>query len=179
MKIDKTNLDGFYIIALEPYSDARGKFIKTFNKDLFLDLGLKTNFSESYFSISKRNVLRGLHFQQPPAEHTKLVFLTQGSIFDVVVDLRSSSTSYGQYSIVDLDSNDFKMLYIPEGFAHGFYTKSEQATVVYMTTTIHSPANDCGIRWDSLEIPWPTKTPLISDKDKKLVMFEKFKSPFY
>ncbi len=178
MKLEKTNLDGFYVISLEPHSDVRGKFVKTFNNDIFSNLGLKCNFYESYFSISKKNVLRGLHFQRPPAEHTKLVFLTAGSILDLVVDLRNSSPSYGEYSIVNLDSNDFKMLYIPEGFAHGFYTKSKKATVVYMTTTVHSPDNDSGIKWDSLGIPWPTNNPIISDKDKDLVTFEKFKSPF-
>ncbi|MDW7973331.1 MAG: dTDP-4-dehydrorhamnose 3,5-epimerase [Thermodesulfovibrio sp.] len=158
--------------------DERGYFVKTFHFDVFQELGLETDFKEEYYSYSIKRVLRGLHFQIPPKDHVKVVYCIYGKILDVVVDLRIGSPTYGHYEMIELSSDKANMIYIPKGLAHGFYTLSDFAIVVYKVTTTYSPDHDTGILWNSLNIPWPDEKPIISRRDSGFIPFADFNSPF-
>lgn len=168
MKIKSTGLEGVFQIENKKLLDHRGIFIKTFHADTFKEHGLDSDFSESYYSISKKNVLRGMHFQLPPDDHAKLVYVIQGEILDVVVDVTKKSQSFGQYFSTNLSFDNARSLYIARGFAHGFLTLSESATVVYLTTTVHAPESDSGIKWNSFGFDWMGVKPIVSDRDDKL-----------
>lgn len=165
MIIKPTEIDGAFIIENKQFQDHRGLFVKTFHKETFRSHGLETDFQESFYSVSKNNVLRGMHFQLPPQDHAKLVYVVNGEILDVAVDIRNDSSAFGLFVAVDLSAGNGKSLYLPKGFAHGFLTLSENATVVYMTTTVHSPEHDAGIRWDSFGFDWGCQSPIVSDRD--------------
>ncbi|MDG6773622.1 dTDP-4-dehydrorhamnose 3,5-epimerase [Thiomicrorhabdus sp. ZW0627] len=169
MEIKETNLDGVFEIQSKKFEDQRGLFVKTFHSDLFNESGLECDFKESFYSVSKKGVLRGMHFQQPPHDHAKLVYVTDGEILDVAVDIRRDSDSFGNFFYTKLSSENVKSLYMSKGFAHGFLTLSESATVTYLTTTVHSPSSDSGIRWDSFGFDWEQifsrNELVISDRD--------------
>lgn len=173
-----TPIKGCYELQPILRKDLRGSFVKTFHQDIFNKLNLETNFTEEYYSVSKKHVLRGLHFQTPPMEHKKLVYCSSGEVIDVVVDLRKSSPTYKKYQMFNLNSEKANMLYIPEGLAHGFYVLSEIAIMMYKVSSVYSPENDGGIRWNSAGISWPDKNPIISERDKNFVSLEEFRSPF-
>lgn len=167
MNIKPSLIQGVYEIENKVFKDQRGGFVKTFNADQFESHGLDVDFKESFYSVSRKNVIRGMHFQLSPYDHSKLVYVTDGEILDVVVDVRPGSDTFGQYVSARLSSENAKSLYMSKGFAHGFLTLSEQATVVYLTTTVHSPEYDTGIRWDSFGFDWlGVEQPIISDRDK-------------
>ncbi|MCL4132289.1 UNVERIFIED_CONTAM: hypothetical protein GTU68_013014 [Idotea baltica] len=174
----KTSIPGCFELQPRIFKDDRGKLIKTFHKDTFLDLGLETDFKEEYYSVSKKNVLRGLHFQMPPEDHVKCVTCISGKIFDVVVDLRKDSPTYKQSFSLELDSEKGNMLYIPKGFAHGFFALSDDAIFLNRTTTVYNPSCDTGIKWDSCGINWPSDNPILSEKDQEMITLSNFKSPF-
>jgi len=178
VRIEETDLPGLYIVHNKAFYDERGAFVKTFNEETFKHLGLVSEFRESFYSVSKKGVIRGMHFQLPPAAHVKLVYVIHGKIVDVVADIRKNSPTYGQYKAIELSSDAPCSLYIPIGFAHGFETISEDAIVVYMTTTVHNPKYDSGIRWDSFGYKWSTKMPIISRRDQKHPTLAEFESPF-
>lgn len=166
MNIIKTKLDGVFEIQNKKFEDQRGIFIKTFHEGIFREHGLETDFKESFFSTSKKGVLRGMHFQLPPHDHAKLVYVTSGEILDVAVDIRKNSPTFGEWFSTKLSSENAKLLYLAKGFAHGFLTLSETATVVYMTSTVYIAEFDAGIRWDSFNYDWEgLKTPILSERD--------------
>lgn len=169
MLITPTLLDGVFEIENKVFEDFRGKFVKTFHDDTFRSNGLECDFKESFYSVSKKGVLRGMHFQTTPHDHAKLVYVTSGKILDVAVDIRKGSETFGKYFATTLSNDNAKALYMAKGFAHGFLTLSDTATVVYLTTTVHSPEHDSGIRWDSFGFDWQSSyidQSLISDRDK-------------
>ena len=167
MKINATKLDGVFEIENKIFEDQRGLFVKTFHTDCFHKAGLEADFKESYYSVSRKGVLRGMHFQLPPHDHAKLVYVTEGEILDVALDIRKDSKTYGEWYSTILSSNYGKSIYIEKGFAHGFLALSETATVVYNTTTVHAPEFDAGIRWDSFGFDWECKSiSIISNRDK-------------
>lgn len=178
MQIRETQLPGCYELLPKVFEDDRGRFVKTFHTELFSDYQLETEFREEYYSVSHRNVLRGLHFQLPPQHHTKVVYCVQGQVRDVVVDLRVGSPTYGQFQTFELGAEQGNLIYIPPGLAHGFYTLSETAIMVYKVSTVYSPAHDSGIHWNSLEIPWGCTDPVISQRDSTFPTFDEFVSPF-
>tara|TARA_R110000822_G_scaffold175624_1_gene315296 strand:- start:248 stop:769 length:522 start_codon:yes stop_codon:yes gene_type:complete len=169
MKIISTPLDGVFEIENRVSQDHRGSFVKTFNSDLFSQNALDTDFRESFYSVSEKNVLRGMHYQRPPCDHAKLVYVLDGEILDVAVDIRKESKTFGQHFSTTLSSENAKSLYLAKGFAHGFLTLSNQATVVYLTTTVYSPDFDTGIRWDSFGFNWPTSCPILSKRDESFM----------
>ena len=174
----KTGLEGCFLLKPKIFADHRGSLTKLFHKPTFEELGLTSEFSEEYFSISRKNVLRGLHFQLPPHDHYKIVTCLSGKIFDAVVDLRKSSPTYKQsYSII-LDAEDPCMLYIPSGFAHGFIALKEGSIFLNKTNTVYHQASDAGIKWDSCGIDWPIIKPIVSIKDENLPKLSLFESPF-
>lgn len=174
MDMQPTNISGCFEIVPKIFTDNRGSFVKTFHRDLFEQQGLDTDWREEYYSTSYKGVLRGLHFQLPPHDHAKLVYCTSGEVLDVVLDLRIGSPSYGTRAMFQLNATDTHMVYIPKGCAHGFYTVSEQATMMYKVSTLYAPAHDAGLLWNSVGIPWPDTNPIMSDRDKTFPTFADF-----
>ena len=169
MKIISTSLAGVFEIENFIFKDNRGSFVKTFHEKSFKDSGLATDFKESFYSVSRKGVLRGMHFQLPPHDHEKLVYVSSGEILDVVVDIRSKSPTFGSYFSTILSSDNQKSLHIAKGFAHGFLTLSKSATVMYSTTTVQSSDHESGIRWNSFGFDWQETNPIMSDRDKKFL----------
>lgn len=178
MKIIDTPIQGLKIFEPKIFEDIRGKFIKTFTNDFFKGNGLIIDIKETYYSISHKDVIRGMHFQTPPYDHIKLVHVPYGSILDVVLDIRKNSTTYGKSFSTELSSVDGKVLIIPEGLAHGFKSLMDNTNVTYMQTSCHSPQNDCGIRYDSFNFNWDCKNAKLSERDLSFQKFEDFKTPF-
>ena len=177
MVVEETAFEGLKVLRNFVSHDRRGVFVKTFNAEQFEQAGLPLDLRESYYSISHQQVVRGMHFQLPPHDHEKLVYVTAGSILDVVVDLRRTSGTYGQVFSVELVEHQ-SSLFIPRGFAHGFLALSPNATVVYNVATGYQPTADAGIRWDSLGFAWPVAAPIISDRDAAFPGLTEFNSPF-
>ncbi len=173
-----TKIDGFYEILPEVHEDKRGVFVKTYQESDFLDMGVDVVWKEQYYSISKKGVLRGLHFQIPPHGHKKLVYCISGNVLDVAVDLRQDSPTYGMHDFVSLSSEKCNAVFVDVGLAHGFYTISESAMLLYNVSTEYAPGSDSGIRWDSAGIIWGDIAPTISERDRSLVGLQQFKSPF-
>ncbi len=178
MIFEPTPLEGAFIITLPAPKDSRGLFVKTFHETTLKEAGITFTLRESYFSISKKDVIRGMHFQTPPHQHSKIVFCPQGSILDVIVDLRKASPTYGQYFAHELSAENHKALYIPEGFAHGFKAVSDDAMTYYLVTSEHNKAHDAGIRYDSIGLDWGVAAPIVSDRDKSFAALADYESPF-
>ena len=174
-----TELAGCYELQPLVRRDSRGAFTKIFNQGIFKELGLATDFKEEYYSSSVKGVLRGLHFQIPPADHVKVVTCVSGQVLDVAVDIRKGSPTYGKFHLCKLNGERGNMLYLPQGFAHGFYTLSSQALLLYMVTSEYAPNCDGGIRWDSVGIPWPEdEERILSERDKVFPLLKDFETPF-
>ena len=169
MKILRTDLPGCLVLEPRVFEDARGFFYESFNLDKLATEGLSPRFMQGNVSRSSRGVLRGLHFQNPKAQG-KLVSVLEGEVWDVAVDVRRGSPDFGRWCGVLLSAENKRHFWIPEGFAHGFVTLSEQALFTYLCTDTYDPAADAGIRWDDpqLAIDWPVAAPVLSDKDAKL-----------
>lgn len=165
MEIENTFIEGLKLIHLKEFEDLRGSFIKVFNEDFFAENGLETNFKESYYSISAKNVIRGMHFQIPPFEYTKLVYLNQGKITDVVLDIRKSSPTYGRHFSIELNIKNPILIYIPIGCAHGYLSLEDDTMVTYLQTSCYNNACDKGIKYNSFGMKWNIKKPIISDRD--------------
>jgi dTDP-4-dehydrorhamnose 3,5-epimerase len=173
-----TALAGCLEIQPRLMNDARGRFVKVFHQEAFREHGLETEFAEEYYSHSRRGVIRGMHFQLPPAEHVKLVYAVHGEVFDVVLDLRVGSPTYGRTASFRLSAEQGNCLYIPKGFAHGFCATSELATLVYKVSTVYAPQLDAGVLWNSLDIDWPAAEPIVSERDASFRPLAAFESPF-
>ena len=170
MRVEALSIPDVLLIEPKVYFDDRGFFFESFNQLDFEKLtGLSPVFVQENFSSSTRSVLRGLHFQLPPKEQDKLVRVIKGKVFDVAVDIRKNSSSYGQWASQILSDKNKKQLWIPGGFAHGFLVLSEVAEVIYKTTDYYSPENERCIIWNdpTLKVKWPIKhEPVLSTKDK-------------
>lgn len=169
MKIHPTELKGVVVIEPDVFSDARGYFLETYNARAFAEAGIAEQFVQDNQSMSKRSVLRGLHYQREKAQG-KLIRVLTGEIFDVVVDLRPDSSTFGKWSGFNLSAREQKMVWIPKGFAHGFYTLSEAAEVSYKVTEFYLPGDERVLLWSDpiLGIRWPLLgEPVLSEKDMK------------
>ncbi len=178
IELNESGIAGCFELQPKVFHDGRGTFVKTFHKDFFSELGIQTEWAEEYYSISRQGVLRGLHFQLPPHDHEKLVYCVAGKVMDVVVDLRYGSPTYGQCVTFELNSEAASMVYIPRGLAHGFYTISDTATMMYKVSTVYAPDHDAGILWNSVNVRWPVKEPIMSKRDSEFSPFSCFTSPF-
>lgn len=178
LQLIETKIPGCYELQPLNISDSRGSFVKTFHADCFESLGLRTDWVEQYYSVSRPGVVRGLHFQLPPNDHAKLVYCIAGRVLDVAVDLRKGSPTYGEHISLELSAERANMLYLPAGLAHGFSTYDEEATMVYNVTSVYHPESDAGIRWDSAGIKWPHKSPNISERDQSFENLSAFQTPF-
>ena len=157
---------GLLIITPRLFHDHRGYFYESFNQQRYTDLGIPS-FVQDNNSLSKKNVLRGLHYQKPNAQG-KLVFVTRGKVLDVVVDIRQSSNTFGQWFSIELSDVNHTQLYIPPGFAHGFCTLADNTDFAYKCTEGYAPGTEHGIAYNdpALNIAWPVAEPVLSDKDK-------------
>jgi len=168
MKFFETKLKGAYIIEREPFVDSRGSFSRTFCAKEFKQHNLAVNMVQTNFSVSSRkHVLRGMHYQVEGAEEDKLVQCLRGAILDVIIDLRKSSSTFGEHIKVELSEANNKMLYVPRGFAHGFLSLDNFCYVLYQVSNFYDPNKEKGIRWNDpfFGIDWPTKNPILSLKD--------------
>lgn len=168
MKIIETALPGAVVIEPKVFGDARGFFYESYNRDAYHSVGIKGDFIQSNVSRSAKGVLRGLHYQWPNPQG-KLVSVLEGEVYDVAVDVRRDSPTFGRWAGVMLTAANHRHFWIPEGFAHGFCVLSEFATFTYQCTALYDATADAGIRWDDADIgiDWPLSSPLLSDKDAR------------
>jgi dTDP-4-dehydrorhamnose 3,5-epimerase len=167
MKVIPTQLDGVVLIEPQVFRDDRGRFLETYSERAFAEAGLPTRFAQDNLSYSKKGVLRGLHYQHPVGQG-KLVWVVQGQVFDVAVDIRRGSPTFRQWFGAVLSAENHRRLYIPEGFAHGFYVTSDEAIFSYKCTNLYHPKMDGSILWNDPEIgiEWPLAgEPMLSAKD--------------
>lgn len=181
MEIRPLQLIGAYEILLKPAIDARGYFVRVYDEGTFQAHGLVSEWKQVNQSLSKRRgTVRGLHFQRPPHAETKLVQAVVGTIFDVIVDLRRSSSTYGRWVAIELSDTNHRMLYVPKGLAHGYCTLTTAALVQYKVDSEYAPQAEGGVRWDDpeLNIPWPADRAFLSEKDRALPVLSQLVSPF-
>lgn len=178
MNFTETKIRGVYIIETQGFEDERGIFVKTFHKDIFMKRKLNITFRESFYSISKKDVIRGMHFHLPPKDHAKLIYVTNGAILDVVLDLRNGSPTYGQYVSTELSRENKGMIFIPTGCAHGFLSLQDDTCTVYLQSSTYSKEHDTGIRYNSFGMDWNIKKPIVSKRDLDFILLKDFISPF-
>lgn len=178
IEAQNTALKGLKIISTNHFCDERGVFHKFFSKDEFRGLGLEADFCEAYYSVNNKSVIRGMHFQIPPANHTKLVYVTTGKILDVCLDIRADSATYGKFFSIELSASEPRALYIPSGFAHGFKALEDNTCVHYLQTTCYEASCDMGLAYDSFGFDWGEGEAIISNRDKEHIKLKDFISPF-
>jgi dTDP-4-dehydrorhamnose 3,5-epimerase len=183
MDVKKLKLPGVILVKPRRFSDARGYFSETYNEKTFRAAGITADFVQDNQSLStQRGTIRGLHFQLPPAAQGKLVRVLQGSVYDVAVDLRVGSPTYGRWDGATLTAEGGEQIYVPRGFAHAFCTLEPDTVVAYKVDDFYAPASDSGLIWNdpTLAIEWPVAANevVLSDKDQKLGRFADFASPF-
>lgn len=181
MEFKKEAIEGVISIYPKIFGDERGYFLETFNEIKYQEfIGGNLKFVQDNVSKSSKGVLRGLHFQSPPYDQGKLVFVMHGKVIDVAVDIRKSSPTYGKYVKVLLDSKIKNQLWIPPGFAHGFCALEDETIFCYKCTNFYSPQHEQSILWNDSEIniDWENKNPIVSEKDSKAIPFNSFISPF-
>ena len=166
-KVKKADLEGVLIIEPTIHTDSRGRFFESFQRERYKDLGITEEFVQDNQSVSHKNTIRGLHYRVEP-EQSKLVRVIKGEVFDVVVDIRKSSPTFGQWRGYTLSDSNYLQIYIPAGFAHGFCVLSETAEFLYKVSEYYSAEKERGIIWNDPEIgvEWPTSSPILSKKDK-------------
>jgi len=170
MRFHQTGLSGAYLIELELLEDERGFFARTFCREEFAARGLNPEVAQCNLSYNARkNTLRGMHYQAEPHAEAKLVNCLKGAVYDVIIDLRPRSSTSGRWVAVELSATNRKMLYVPEGFAHGFLTLEDDTAVHYQMSAFFEPDSARGVRWDdpAFGIEWPCPEPIISDKDQR------------
>lgn len=178
MEIITTPIPGLLVLQAVLFQDRRGGFLKPFTADFFAGNGLAVDFKEFYYSVNQKDVIRGMHFQTPPYDHEKLVYVSKGRILDVVVDLRKSSPFYGKYFETELSDSEGTYLYIPKGFAHGFCSLEEGSIVNYAQTSCYDREHDAGIYFRSFGYTWPVSDPIVSERDLSFPDLQQFNSPF-
>jgi dTDP-4-dehydrorhamnose 3,5-epimerase len=183
MKIIKTELPGILIIEPKFIGDERGFFMETWHREYYTGFNLPRDFVQDNVSFSHKGVLRGLHFQNPN-QQAKLIFVLQGEVFDVAVDVRVGSPTFGKWFGITLSAKDRRQLYIPPGFAHGFCVIADEALFVYKCTEKYDASSELGILWSDpdIDIQWPCSTPELSEKDKtnpRLRDLDKRRLPVY
>jgi dTDP-4-dehydrorhamnose 3,5-epimerase len=177
-KITPTELPGVLLLQPNVKRDSRGCFVKPFQTSFFLQQKWETAFNEIYYSVSDTNVLRGLHFQTPPAAGAKMVGCVTGKVHDVLLDLRRASPTYGRHVALKLDGAQGEMVSMPSGIAHGFWVEQGPATLIYYQQAEYAPEQDKGLAWNKANIAWPCHNPIVSDRDAAFPALADFDSPF-
>jgi dTDP-4-dehydrorhamnose 3,5-epimerase len=180
MEIEHFSIPTIALIKPTVFEDSRGYFFESYSKNKFIEAGIHDDFVQSNQSLSQKGVLRGLHFQIPPFAQSKLVRVIKGSVLDVAVDIRKNSPTYGEHISLVLSEHNKHMLYIPEGFAHGFLTLEDETIFSYKCGNVYSKESERGIMWNDkqLAIDWNITNPILSAKDELNVSFIDFESPF-
>lgn len=179
MEFIKTELKDAWLIQPRVFRDLRGFFLESYSKRKFLEAGIAADFVQDNHSLSvKMGVLRGLHFQKPPHTQAKLVRVTKGKVYDVIVDLRKESETYGAWQGFELSAENFRMLFVPRGFAHGFLTLEDNTEFEYKCDNFYESNAESGIIWNDpdLNIDWPIYNPVLSEKDAQLPSWAEFVS---
>jgi dTDP-4-dehydrorhamnose 3,5-epimerase len=169
MVITETKLKGAFVIELDQFKDTRGFFARAWSDREFAAAGLTASFVESNLSFNeKKGTLRGMHYQLPPYEQVKLVRCTRGSIYDVIIDLRPSSPTFKQWFALEMSADNYRMLYVPGEFAHGYLTLDDDTEVLYQTSSYYAPEHGRGVRWNdpAFNISWPADPLIIIDRDR-------------
>jgi len=182
MEIITTEFKDLLIIKNKIFSDERGVFFESFHESNFrMESGLNISFVQDNVSRSSRHVLRGLHYQIPPKGQAKLVTVMRGSVLDVVVDLRLRQPTFGKVFTISLSSENYNQLFIPEGFAHGFFSLEDETLFSYKCSNYYSPQHERCIRWNSpgLQIAWPAGPPIVSAKDDRGIDFADYEGEFF
>lgn len=177
--LNTTSIPGLIMIKSEIYQDTRGTFTKVYNERELKEHGLSIDFKESYYSYSKKGVIRGMHFQLPPHDHAKLVYVSQGKIRDCILDIRINSPTYGKHIFTELSQENGVALYISSGLAHGFEAIEDGSCVTYLQTSMHNSEVDFGIHFASFGANWESQNPVISERDSRFVEFSAYQSEFY
>lgn len=174
MKFEETPLPNVWLIKPKQFKDGRGEFLETFRIELFKGHGIEFEYVQDNLSVSKKNTVRGLHYQLPPSSQAKLVMVPAGEILDVAVDMRTHSPTFKQHFSAKLSSSNRHMMFVPSGFAHGFSVLSDEATVYYKCNDYYNKELERGVRWDDpdLKIDWMVDDPILSDKDRSLPLLE-------
>jgi dTDP-4-dehydrorhamnose 3,5-epimerase len=175
MEYQTLTLEGLLLITPDVFQDERGLFFESYNKSRYEEIGIGDDFVQDNYSRSKKNSLRGLHFQSFPGQ-AKLIWVTHGSILDIAVDIRAGSSTCGEWEATKLSAEDMKQLYIPAGFAHGFCVISEEAEVQYKCSSLYNPETERTIAWNDPDIgvEWPVSDPIISERDKHGMSFQEY-----
>ncbi len=181
MNIIKTDIEGVLIIEPQVFSDERGLFVETYNETRYAEAGIPDTFVQDNLSVSKKGVLRGLHYQAPPFAQGKLVQVLSGKVFDVAVDIREGSPTFGRYVSVELSSENRRQFFIPAGFAHGFLSLADGTIFQYKCTAPYSKEHDRGIRYDdpALAIAWPEGSFIVSEKDENQPLLAESEKVFH
>jgi len=172
MEVKSLSVPGCFLLTPVPERDVRGSFVKTVHAPMFAQYGLQ------YYSVSHCNVLRGMHFQTPPHDHEKLVYCLAGRALDVILDLRNGSPWFGRAVSVVLDASDPAGIYVARGCAHGFLSLVSDTILLYHVTAEYLQESDHGVRWDTIPLNWPVKSPTTSDRDRSFPKLGEFVSPF-
>lgn len=181
MQTEKTSIKGLWILTPDVYTDERGFFVETFQEKRYQEiLGDTVHFVQDNLSFSKKNVLRGMHYQAPPFGQGKLVQVIKGKVLDVAVDIRFGSPTFGKYVAVELSAENHKQFYIPEGFAHGFVTLEDDTLFTYKCTSVYSKEYERGLLWNdpALGIDWKIDSPVISEKDRNCPLLANISQDF-
>lgn len=182
MNFIETPIKGLLIIEPKVWRDERGYFFESFNQKTFTEAGINLDFVQDNQSFSQKGALRGLHAQANPFAQGKLVRVIQGRVLDVAVDIRTNSPTYGQHFSMELSAENFKMFWVPPGFLHGFATLEDETIFTYKVTSLYDKNSELGVMWDDadLNINWgiSPEEAIVSEKDKQLISFKDFKSPF-
>lgn len=180
MEVSKIFIDGPLVIQPKVFFDDRGYFFESYNRSHFENVGIQEDFLQDNQSLSQKGAVRGLHFQAAPFAQGKLVRVSRGAVYDVILDIRKDSPTYGQHFGIELSEENFTMLWIPVGFAHGFSTLRDQTVFQYKCTQMYNKASEGGVFWNdpTLGINWQVENPILSDKDQLLPLLKDFVSPF-
>lgn len=177
MEFVERKIKGVIEVSLKPITDERGFFMRVYDVESFNKYAINNNWvQENHSFTQKKGTIRGLHFQFPPYSETKLVRCIKGAIFDVFVDLRIGSKTFGQWDSIELSEKNKKMILLPKGIAHGFCTITNNCEVLYKVDNFYSKENESGLLWNDkdLSIKWPVRTPILSEKDKLNITFREF-----
>ena len=175
---EETGLEGLKIIQTKHLADDRGYFSKIQNANIFSEAGITASVNEIYTSLSHKGVVRGLHLQNPPSGQSKIVFCLSGSIYDVAVDVRQNSPTYGKHFGIKLSASKPIGLYVPVGFAHGLQSLEDATVIINACSAVYDPDAEVGIKWDSCDIAWPIDEAVVSDKDMQQPKLSEFTSEF-
>jgi dTDP-4-dehydrorhamnose 3,5-epimerase len=181
MIVAERNLKGVFEIQLKPIADRRGFFMRVYDDEIFSEYNMNRKWVQENHSLSvEKGIIRGFHFQFPPHAETKLVRVIAGEILDVFIDLRKDSPTFGKWDSIRLSAENKRMIYIPRGLAHGFCTLSENCQVIYKVDNYYSPESEGGIIWNDpdLDIEWPVKDPILSEKDSNAKTFKEFQDKY-